>query len=277
MRISIWLFICSISHYGVHAQDLESTFELAKEFHLEGNSQGAAPLLERVAFFDSTGTYKYQCYVMLVRDGRTTQSVRSVLNFYDLAINSAPSTTIANDLVLEKAAFLIEHRKFYLALQELYSQSPENTTQQEKTSYLMGIAHFGVGDYPSAAQQFSSLTKDDDSLALTQLFTTIEKKLNPKRARVARTMSYVVPGSGQLYAGSVKGSINSIVLLSGITALYLYVVKEYGIGSGLITVIPWFTRYYIGGTENAFDSMSKRQEKLKDRYFKEVLQKIHLN
>lgn len=278
MRTSIWLLICLISFCGANGQSLEKAFELGKELHIKGNYEGSAKLLERVAFFDTTAKYQHRCYVMLVKGAIGNKKLREVLNLYEQAINSASDQTIANELVLEKSALLIQHKKFLRALQELYAGSPQNEWQQMQASYLMGIAQYGMAEYGDSYDHFVTLLKkDEDSLVLKELFQKIERKLNPKKARIARSMSFVIPGSGQLMAGSVKSSLNSIILLSGLTYLYLYVAQEYGIASGLITVFPWFARYYMGGTENAFDVMSKRQARLKDRYFKEVLSMLKLN
>ena len=103
------------------------------------------------------------------------------------------------------------------------------------------------------------------------LFEKAERKLNPKRADRLKTLSLFIPGSGQIIAGNAKSGINSLLLIGGLSAFYISTARQYGTISAAITVLPWLSRYHVGGSENAQDSMLKRQEKLKSQYFDELI------
>ena len=264
---------CLISLAFGHAwsQNLEQSFVLGKTLFENGDLIGANALLSRVAFFDETEAYKSECYHMLAQSNLRLNIIERGFKYYEMAIITAPNAERANDLVLEKSLELVKRKRFMKALQELYSLSGLNQEQQRLCDYLTGVSLYGNKQFKDAEPYFLSLVESNkDSALVSELFDKIDKKLNARRPKVAYNLSYL-PGLGQLYAGNVKGSINSIALITGIAILYVVTIQQYGLISGIITVMPWLSRYYVGGLENAKESMQKRQDVLTGRYFNELL------
>jgi len=84
--------------------------------------------------------------------------------------------------------------------------------------------------------------------------------------KVAGVLSIVIPGSGQLYAGDYKNAVNSFLLVAVFAAIGTDMFIRYAWYDSLISVFPWFLRYYTGGYKNAMKiAEQKRTEKRNKR------------
>ena len=236
----------------LRAQSLEESYTLGCELFDLGDLEGASAVLNRVAYFDEEGIYKSDCYYKLAITHLELQEFGMAFKYYEMAIVSCTDLVKANDLILEKSLELIKQKRFLNALQELYSLYDLSPEQQRLNDYLTATALYGNAEYVEAEKYFLALVETQkDSVAIDEVFSKIDKKLDPRRPGRARNMSYILPGLGQIYAGNVKSSLNSVVLIGAIGVLYLSTVAEYGLISGIITVLPWLSRYHVGGAENA--------------------------
>lgn len=261
-----------LSLLQAQAQSLKESYTLGCELYELGDLEAANILLNRVVYFDDAGTYKSDCYYKLAKSHIVLQEYTKAFKYYEMAIVTCSDEQMANDRILEKSLELIKQQQFLSALQELYSLYDLNTEQQQLCDYLTATALFGNEEYVDAEPYFLALVNTPgDSLQVQSIFAEIGRKLHTKRPRRARNMSYILPGLGQLYAGNLKGSINSALLIGGIGVLYFATLTEYGLISAFITVLPWLSRYHVGGAENAKRAMIDRQLELKSRYFEQLL------
>lgn len=268
----ILLFISLLVWQGGSAQNLEQTFQLGMDSYESDNYEGALAFLNRVIYFDSTGSYLLEanltmanCYVELGKLGQAK-------THFNRAVNSTEKVRIKDSILLTKAKMEILNEQFHYALQDLFSLSGKHPDQTKLGDFYLSICFFGVNDFEGFKSSFEKLgLSATDSVRIGEISSTLEKKLSSKRVTRIKVMSYIVPGSGQIASGQIRDGINSMALLTGVMTLYLVTVREYGFLNGLIAVSPWFTRYYGGGIENAKEAALTRQAKIKDKYFREVL------
>jgi len=256
-------------------QTLKQTFYLAEELFASGNFEKAKNNYDRVIYFDQNTTYKKKSLVRIADCYLALSMPNKAFKALDAAIVLTADEFDKNELILIKSLKLIQEKMWFRALQDLYSLKNTNIEQTYLSNYLMGVAHFGSSNFEESKAHFIKIAHEDDVVGINEIFEKAERKLNPKRAERLKTLSLFIPGSGQIIAGNAKSGVNSILLLGGLGALYFATVKSYGTFSGLITVLPWLSRYHIGGSENAEESMLKRQEKLKSRYFDEILKIVN--
>lgn len=255
------------------AQTVEQTFNLALEQQASNNFRSAINTYERVIFFDSENSFAHKAYYNIATCHLNLNEPNKQLKAYDKAILFEANDTLANELAFEKTYCLLQNKYWKKALQELYSIKPLTEAQTRLHHYYLGAALFASDDFVRSEFQFQKLvTNQDDSIQIAHIFKRTKFKLNPKRALWAKRISFLIPGSGQIASGNIKGGLNSIMLLGGLGYLYINTVENYGLLSGMITVLPWLSRYHIGGAENAEESMLSRQEKLKSQYFDELVQ-----
>ena len=75
------------------------------------------------------------------------------------------------------------------------------------------------------------------------------KLLNPKTAKI---LSYIIPGSGQMYTGHIFRGISSIILQGSFATYTFYSFKNSYYLSGLLTGFGIFQMLYFGGAKYAY-------------------------
>ncbi|MFY0674210.1 MAG: hypothetical protein JXQ87_12455 [Bacteroidia bacterium] len=261
--------------FGI-AQTIEQTFRLANDQQKSKNYKSAISSYERVIFFDAEKQFTQKAYYNIAACHLNLNEPNKQLKAFDKSILYTQNDTLSNELALEKTYYLLQNKYWKKALQELYSIEPYTAIQKRLHHYYLGAALYATNDFVRSEFHFQKLaTQPGDSLRIADVFDKSRAKLNPNRAVWAKRVSFFIPGSGQIASGNIKGGINSIALLGGLGFLYINTVENYGLVSGMITVLPWLSRYHIGGAENAEESMLTRQEKLKSKYFDELMEIVN--
>lgn len=78
----------------------------------------------------------------------------------------------------------------------------------------------------------------------------------------------IIPGMGQFYAGDIKNGINSLLITSAFMYLMVNTSIQYSVFEAT-SVLPWFSRYYVGGFNRAQTITINRVE---DRQYQIYLQ-----
>lgn len=273
--ICTWLCLISSSTF-TFAQSIEECLQVGDRMRSLNKDHLALKQYRRAYFFYSKSKTQSDSLELRLLSSLSNAAYNSgnkaeSFQYLDVAISISEGEN-RNGFVLTKTDRLIQALQFNKALIELYQYQPMNKTDSNKHHLLLGIAYFGNSSYNKAETAWLALAQtQDDSLLITEKFQKVKRKLDPRRPGRARHYSLIIPGLGQMLAGDVKNSLNSAVLVLGITALYVYSIQEYGPINAIIGILPWFSRYHVGGGENAMRSMQKRQRLLKDRYFNEFM------
>jgi len=112
-----------------------------------------------------------------------------------------------------------------------------------------------------------------DATELERLNTLLARVSRPhgKSRRLARWLSTLVPGSGQIYAGNFGDGLNALCvnLLFGLPlsgslrdSRYFEVTAE----------LPQFLRYYEGNRDNAGKQVDRYNDRLNRRYAEKVIE-----
>ncbi|MGB0431139.1 MAG: tetratricopeptide repeat protein [Bacteroidia bacterium] len=267
----IGLLSCFLS-FNLNGQNIGSTFKMAQDFMESGNYAAAINTFERVVYFDTQNQYALNSSLLSARCYSALNETNKAIKAYNQALLHTNTDSLESEIALEKAQYLLQCSYWKKALRELYSIQPTSTDQEYLLNYLLGAALFANDDLVQSEFYFLEIAQTEaERLAIKAIFEKATKKLNPKRAKIAKWVSLIIPGSGQIAAGNFKSGINSILLLGGMGYIYTRTYKEYGVISGMITILPWFSRYHVGGSENAEESMLNRQEKLKSKYFNQLI------
>lgn len=270
MRLIV-LIVLLASYCCAFGQTLHQSFELAESLFKSDHFAKAKDTYERVLFFDKEDTYKQQSLVRIADCYLALSMPNKAFKALDAAIIITKNNIERNDLILSKSLELIQQKMWFRALEDLYSLNGATPEQSKTANYLTAVAHFGYSNYTESKKYFLTITSEGNKAEIDAIFEKAERKLNPKRADRLKTLSLFIPGSGQIIAGNAKSGINSLLLIGGLSAFYISTARQYGTISAAITVLPWLSRYHVGGSENAQDSMLKRQEKLKSQYFDELI------
>lgn len=196
-------------------------------------------------------------------------------NSYSMALYSTDSVALQDSILLVKALAFIKQKRFQKAKQDLFMIETMNGSIARKMHFYLGICYYGLNQFAKAETTWHHLgLKPQDSLSLHNITNKAKRKINERRLKRISRLSYFIPGSAQILSGDIVSGVNSVVLLGGLTLLYLNTALNYGLGHALLSVSPWFIRYYMGGVKNARESAQKRQNQLKSRYFQLSLQLV---
>lgn len=135
-----------------------------------------------------------------------------------------------------------------------------------ETHFWLGWCYICSYEWSEAKTEFETICSDATAenyfiaraygaLRYLEIYRLDEKERSPY---TARWLSAIIPGAGQVYAGSDVGSaISSFALnfvFGGMTISYLF-KKEY-LQSALVFLLGW-NRYYFGGITSAYFSAEK--------------------
>lgn len=155
---------------------------------------------------------------------------------------------IYNELALD--AYLAG--KFNIALstlQELHYYFPDQSTSISEALEILTLNQLFKWD--EAEQKFISFLA---KYALPDQYI-YQKRNRPKfkNPTKAETLSYIIPGSGQLYAGYPGHAITSLLIQGGLVTFTVYSFTNGYFFSGAFTGVALFSFFYNGGARHARD------------------------
>ena len=88
-----------------------------------------------------------------------------------------------------------------------------------------------------------------------------QRLLNPKKARI---ISYIIPGSGQIYSGNILRGLSSLILQGSIGTYTYFCFKNGFYFSGVFTGLMIFQMLYSGGARYAsFLTVKENSKRIK--------------
>lgn len=267
----LFLIIITTVSYNSVSQDFIETIEFADKQFENKNYQLAVKEYQRALFFSEGRRVDY-LYKQIANAFFVNKQFDQAQYFYELSYKTSKCDSSKNEMLIKKVQCLLFLKRFRSSLFELYNL-PDSSSDyfEDRKNFYLAISYFGLKDFKKSAQYF---TKTVDNLQSKEEIIKLlnNKKLlykpNPKTAKI---LSIILPGAGQLYAGDLKNSINSFALISGLIYLSIRLALKYSYLDAIITVIPWFMRYYQGGYINAEVMAKQKREKRRLKTFLKVL------
>jgi hypothetical protein len=273
LKILFTLLLSFLFSLAIFGQDLSETFKFGKEQFLYGNSNSAALAFERVLFFSEDSFQIESLNYLGEIELRNAQPLKAA-NYFQRAYNLEQDRNQQVAYLLKKCSSLLEAGDIDLALIDLLSIEDDILDSLRKTKYLLqGIAHFSRMSFPESHQSFLLAFDENETIKknkIDSLFVVLESIKGPKPKK-ARILSTFLPGLGQLYAGDIKNGINSFVLTGVLFALGINTAINLTLLDALMTVAPWFQRYYMGGYNRAENIAAEKFKEKQNRVFLSIL------
>jgi len=176
--------------------------------------------------------------------------------------------------ILRKASCYLQLKRTGLAKIELLG-IPDQTDDSLVLyrNFLLGTSFFIEKNFIESKAHFhSALPKEAENLhfQLDSLFTKLSQIKHPN-PKLASTLSIILPGLGQFYAGDIRNGLNSFLLTAGFMALAISTSFQYGFIETIASIIPWLQRYYTGGYKRAKIIAAEKLESKQDRVYQEIL------
>lgn len=253
IRLSLLWVIISFSQL-LFSQNITETLNLADNCYKNQNFDDALYYYQRVLYFGNK-KYKEKSYMKIAKCYYEQNHNSKAYEYYGFAYSSCEDDSLKKEILFKKVMTLLHEGSYKFALVELYDLQVSNESFyfSKKKELYFTVTFFMLEDFVQSQIHaynyfnFNDLTKFSEIKRLYKLNDLAGKK-SKKRVSV---MSTVIPGLGQLYTGDYRNSVNSFLLTSTLLGLGVYVGYNYGILNSVVSVFPWFYRYYAGGKKKA--------------------------
>ncbi|MBK8701588.1 MAG: hypothetical protein IPN29_19375 [Saprospiraceae bacterium] len=273
---TILTFITVISLFlPGRAQDLTANYQLAEQLFFHKLYDNALKEYLRVYYRDSTNLYAGACkkiaQCFLLR-GDEKNAIRYLdIYFFKLPYLHAER----NEVRYQKQKIFLLEKNYNKALVEILQVNKKSEPDLDRYFFMTGVNYLFADQYDKARSQFLKLryAARIDTIQLNQSLKKLAKN-QKKKPGLARWMSAVIPGSGQMVNGEIKDGLNSLGLFSAFAALYIDLIPDLGFGDATLTVGPWLIRYYLGGLGNAVRAAQNKKLNTKQKLIGEMVRNI---
>ncbi len=266
MRNSIIWSLIILSGCGLECKsnDIELIIRFGDSLYAQGSYEKALLEYQRAYFF-ATGEQKSLSGAKMAECYLVTDDFFRARSYYDSAISYTTFESSVTNYQFRKILCLILEKNFSYALYETDQLKGDFNSIMLRRKYLYkGICYFGLKKYEESHHYLKNSLPETDTVRIVRLQQLFEnhKRLSSPNSALAIVLSVVLPGAGQIYSGNIGGGINSVLLLSG-----LFYISSTLSTSGLIIIIPFLYRYYIGGILNAKKFAEEKQKEKQQVFF----------
>ena len=270
--ISLLLISTSLLFSGFTAIAEEPPVPLGKHLLAQGNYDAAITEYKRFLYFhpadERMGDVYYNIGLAYRAQGLWTEAVTALRTATHLTTESEAKS----EYQLELAVTLIAAQDYDLARLELVKMTMRTLPTQlyRRSLFLQSVASLYQFRWEDARESLRNYTTDERLEVLFEEATNIPLK----SAKVARVLSTILPGAGQVYTGDWSGGLNALLLngVLGVLAVDM-VLDEYYVDAALWGVFI-FWRYYRGNTFRAGQAAERFNEQKSREAADAILQRL---
>jgi tetratricopeptide (TPR) repeat protein len=257
-----------LSSQKLSCQNFEETLFFADNQFKTGDFASAIKTYQRALFFSNGRSVPY-LFRQIAEISYIQKDYETAQKYFGLAYSQADNDSLRTELLFQKASCQMLNKNYQFAIIDLLSINDSSRAARKRLNFYLATCYFGLEDFQNARNCFDSCINGTHRKELSELFS--DKNLLSPSPKKARIMSMIIPGLGQTYSGDFKSGLNSLVLTSGLIALGIKLSVRYTPIDALITIMPWYQRYYMGGYGRAEEiARHKRQIKRNEIYAKAV-------
>ncbi len=279
-KVLFSLLISFVFGWHANAQSVQETYVKAKAFSAGGQYEDALKLYKRLLFFtEENDSLKPFIYAYAAEAFLATGQYAKAAENYSNALYLIKNDSLVHHYRIQKIKALLLQHDYKNAQNELKQIDTFNFPHLKRSVYFYtGIYYFGLEDYDSAEKYFHKIINNDTQRQrqLNSLFRK-NKRIKYTNRTFAAIMSGIVPGSGQVYAGEADRGINSFLLTSAFAILGYNTYAAYGLLEAVVSVSPWYLRYYISGIKDAKTLAERQQQRKRQQVFTKMLHLLSEN
>jgi tetratricopeptide (TPR) repeat protein len=263
-----YLFISLIFSFGAAAgQGIKDLQNYADHLFVASRFEEALPVYQRIAYFSE---HKNDPGLLLrIADCFfETGDIGRSLEYYDHSYYSQENDSLQTEILFRKATCYLKTHNYQLALIDLLSlNAPSDAWYYRKLNFFLGIAWFGCEDFTQSETCFCKSATDSTVAGQIHGLFADHKTFTRPDPKTASWLSVFFPGAGQLYAGELGEGVNSLLLTGSLVGLGILLAYYTSPLDAILTILPWFQRYYQGGIVRAGNlAKKKRAEQLSSTF-----------
>lgn len=226
-----------------------SPLALAEHYAKLNNFDAATTEYKRFLFFHPNDEQVPEIYhrigILHRNQGLLTKAIDSIRQ----AVIRTSDKEQKSEYQIDLAVTLIANKSYDLARLELIKVLFRMPSEKlyNRAILLQGVTYIYQFRWKEAQETFNDYTQDE---RLTDLFQDTDN-LRHKSKSLAKILSGILPGSGQIYAGNWKSGLNAL----GLNSTLGYVTVDSILEQNYVDAIMWtyfiFQRYYRGNLYRA--------------------------
>ena len=239
--------ILLISCASFAQNSFDAQFNIAKTLYSDENYFDTVTELKRLLFFDDNSEYNYEANLLIGKSYKQGAKFSDAIRYLTLAEINAENIDELYETRIEIIRINILRRTTRRAFKLLDSLEADErfTDWSGKIKYWRGWAYMFADDWVQAAQTFAEI---DTNHVLKRLAEEVYDDLYS--VSFAKTISYIIPGAGQIYTGEYISGLLSLGwnVLWGYLTIKAFIAER--IFDGIVIANFLWLRFYRGNLQN---------------------------
>jgi len=240
--------ILLISFASFAQNSFDAQFNIAKILYSDEDYFDTVTELKRLLFFDENSEYNYEANLLIGKSYKQGAKYSDAIRYLTLAEINAKNIDELYEIRIEIIRINILRKTTRRAFKLLDSLGTDERFKDRKDEikYWRGWAYMFADDWEQAAQTFAEL---DTNHVLKTLSEEVDNDLYS--VSFAKTISYIIPGAGQIYTGEYISGLLSLGwnVLWGYLTIKAFIAER--IFDGIVIANFLWLRFYRGNLQNA--------------------------
>lgn len=242
----VLVFYCFVPSLNAQEQ-LQTQFEYANKLFESKQYFDAITEYKRLLFFDSQRQYAFQANYRIGKSYKAGAKFDEAIKYFSLAnlnsVNNAQKYSAKIEII--KSNILRKTTDRALQILDEMEKVDSFSTKTDSIYYWRGWAYMFADNWQKASESFGKISQTHELKVLC------DGVLNDKvSVTFAKVISYILPGSGQIYTGNYLSGIMSL----GYHVLFGYLtinsfVEERVFDGAAVGALLWL-RFYRGNLQN---------------------------
>lgn len=243
------ILIGFLSTLSFAQSEQQKQFQVVRQLFDQQKYYDAITEAKRLLFFSNNRETDFEIYMLVARSYRSGAKFSDALKYFFEAERSARTVEDIYAAQIEAIKIHILKRTPSAALKKLDQLLGDEKFSQFKNdiNYWKGWAYIFDDDWRSAAEIFRALPESHSALA--SFCDSVENQ--KYSVSFAKTMSTILPGSGQIYAGNYMSGILSLTYCAGLIYIAGNAFVANRIFDALMVANFLGFRFYRGNLHNA--------------------------
>ena len=258
-----------------YTQTVQESLSFAQELYQKEKFDEAINTYHRTIYFANEKEDLTQAYFYLADSYLHLHDYDNALAYFD----SVKTITEIHDSINTEVSFnmiacrILQNDHHYALLTLLDVKDSLSQYFENKKLFYLAVIHFNIAQFELSEHYFTKLVVNRDNTKIDQIdqiFNELDK-INKIKPRLAKFLSKVLPGAGQVYYGDFKNGINSFVLNGSLIAAGVYFANVYSVLDAFLFTGNWFLRYYKGGYLKAKKGAENKIQTFRNKKFRELI------
>jgi len=239
-----------------------------------GDCDAAITEYKRFLCFHSEDDSASEVYLRIGRAYFALDDSRNAIDSLQRSVEAAVDDATRDERRISAGVLLLAMGDYSAAESGLLRVRTFSSDQQlqRKAVFFLAVCYVYRFEWDDARKELDCYFGGKSSPTIDRLRSLLSTAGRPrcKSERVARTLSTVIPGAGQAYAGDYRGALNALCVnaVFGIPFARSLLDRRLFEAS---TVFPFFDRYYEGNRANGAKAAREHNDRLSRRHAKLVL------